>query len=247
MVRGSIAFAVASLLCATAAADGYNVGDPVAGFALKAVNPDVVGEKIVSIDDFYGAKATDPKKAIVLSFFATYCEPCKREMPFLAAMYDEYSTKGLSVMSVSIDSEKDKIDSLKTLADSSGVKFPVLSDRFNIVAKRYFVEKLPLVYIINGEGKIALVKTGYTDDATQTIFEEVRRLVGEPTSDPIPASIASHMPEGVAPTPPPEPAPVPEEVATADADADAKAAAEPAEEPMKKKRKKRRRKRRRKK
>lgn len=194
MVRAAVSACIVLGLSAPAWADGFGVGDSVQGFALKAVNSEVIGEKIVAIDNYFGEEATEPKKAVVLSFFATYCEPCKREMPFLAAMHDVYGTKGLSVMSVSIDREAEKIDFVKDLAAENGVKFPVLSDRFNIVAKRYYVEKLPLVYVINGEGKVAMVKTGYTDDATRTIFDEVRRLVGEPTSNPVPATIAAHMP-----------------------------------------------------
>lgn len=231
-----------------AMADAYGVGDEVKGFALKAVNSDVIGEKVVAIDNYFGEKATDPKKAVVLSFFATYCEPCKREMPFLAAMHDEYGEKGLSVMSVSIDKEPDKIEFVKTLAAENNVKFPVLTDRFNIVAKRYYVEKLPLVYVINGDGKVAMVKTGYTDDATSTIFNAVRRLVGEPTSNPVPASISAHMPESAvaaAVETPEEPVEA-TEAATSVEDPEAAAAAA-AEEEEKKKKKKKRRKRRRKK
>lgn len=183
------------------AANGLAVGDRVQGFALKAVNSDTIGENLVAIDNYFGPEAKTPKKAILLSFFATYCEPCKKEMPFLAALYDEYGGKGLSVMSVSIDRDSDKVEFVKSLAADSGVKFPVLTDRFNIVAKRYYVEKLPLVYLIDGQGRIAMIKTGYTEDATRTIFDEVRRILGEPSSGPVPGALASHL--GVAPEPTP--------------------------------------------
>lgn len=197
-------------LAKVAHAEALGSGDQVKGFALKAVNADVIGEKMVAIDDYIGANATDPKKAVVLTFFATYCEPCKREIPFLAALHREYAAKGLSIMSVSIDKEDEKIAFMKSLAAEHQVKFPVLYDRFNIVAKRYAVEKLPLVYIINGEGRVVTVKTGYTEDASRTILDEVRRLVGVPTSDPIPPTISAHMSSfkrdsKLPPTPEPEP------------------------------------------
>ncbi len=115
MVRAAVSACIVLGLSTPAWADGFGVGDPVQVFALKAVNSDVIGEKIVAIDNYFGEEATEPKKAVVLSFFATYCEPCKREMPFLAAMHDAYGTKGLSVVSVSIDRESEKIDFVKDL------------------------------------------------------------------------------------------------------------------------------------
>lgn len=212
----------------------FEVGEAVQVFALKAVNPDVAGAPIVSIDSFYGPDAKAPKKAILLSFFATYCEPCKREMPYLAALQDLYKDKGLQVLSVSIDREQEQIDFVKNLATDSGAKFPVLSDRFNIVAKRYFVSKLPNVYLINSEGKVALVKVGYNDDISRVLLDEVRKLIGEPVTAPVPESLAKHMSHG-APAKPETPAPA--DVATpADATTPAagSAAAEtPADEPTK--------------
>lgn len=178
---------------ARAEKDKFEVGEPVQVFALRAVNSDVIGENLVAVDKYFGAEAKDPKKAILVSFFATYCEPCKREMPYLAALYDTYKDKGLMVMSVSIDRDAEQIEFVKNLAAQSNVKFPVLSDRFNIVAKRYFISKLPLVYLINGEGKVALARVGYNDDISRTLLDEVRKLVGEPTTSPVPDALARFM------------------------------------------------------
>ncbi len=116
--------------------DRYDIGEEVPVFTLKALNGDEAGEPYVSVDKYYGPEAKEQKKAIILSFFATYCEPCKKEMPFLAALYDTYRDKGLQILLVSIDKENDKVDVAKSLAADAKVKFPVLTDRFNIVAKQ---------------------------------------------------------------------------------------------------------------
>jgi len=202
-VVGSTRFAIACVagIIALGAAraeakDRYDVGEEVPAFTLKVVNTDDSGETYVSLDKYFGADSKTPKKAILVSFFATYCGPCKREMPYVAALYETYKDKGFQALLVTIDKEAEKIDEAKTLAKNAGVKFPLLSDRFNIVARRYFIEKLPCVYILNAQGKVAMVNVGYTDDASKAFLDEIRKNIGEPTSDPIPASLESYFNHG---------------------------------------------------
>ena len=173
--------------------DRYDVGEEVPSFTLKALNGDEVGDSYISIDRYYGPTAKEAKKALLLSFFATYCEPCKREMPLLGALFESYKAKGLQIVLVSIDKETDKVDFAKTLAKDSGVHFPVLTDRFNIVAKRFFVAKLPNSYLINGEGKVLMANVGYNEDLSKRLVEEIRKAIGEPTSEPLPESVTKHM------------------------------------------------------
>jgi cytochrome c biogenesis protein CcmG, thiol:disulfide interchange protein DsbE len=188
-----VALSLGGIGTARAEKDRYNVGEEVPSFTLKAINGEDLGEAYIAVDRYFGAGAKEPKKALVLSFFATHCEPCKREMPMLAALFDAYKAKGLQVLLVSIDKEAEKADVAKTLAKEAGVHFPVLTDRFNIVAKRYFVSLLPNVYLINGEGKVAMVSVGYNEDNAKKLVEEIRRAIGEPTSSPLPESVAKCM------------------------------------------------------
>ncbi len=189
----SLAVVLGGASFARAEQDHFEVGADVPVFTLKAVNTDDSGASYVGVDAYFGAAAAEPKKALLLSFFATYCEPCKREMPFLAALYSTYKDKGLMVLSVSIDKEADKVDFVRNLAKQSAVTFPVLSDRFNIVAKRYMISRLPCLYLIGPDGKVVLVSVGYNEDISTQILEGVRKLVGEPTSEPVPAQIAKYM------------------------------------------------------
>jgi len=99
----------------------------------------------------------------------------------------------LMVLSVSIDKEAEQIEFVRKLAKDSGVVFPVLSDRFNIVAKRYYIAKLPCVYLVNGEGKVSMVNVGYNDDISKTLLDSIRKAIGEATSDPVPEALARYM------------------------------------------------------
>jgi alkyl hydroperoxide reductase subunit AhpC len=186
-------------LSALAAKEQLEVGEEVNRFTLKAVNTDVTKVRFIGIDQYYGADAKEPKKAILLTFFATYCEPCKREMPFLAALYDTYKDRGLMILSVSIDKEPDQIEFIKTLAAKAGVTFPVLTDNFNIVAKRYYVAKLPCVYLVDAAGKVTWTNVGYSDDASKTMLENIRKAVGESPTEPEPEALAKLMSSHAAP------------------------------------------------
>jgi cytochrome c biogenesis protein CcmG, thiol:disulfide interchange protein DsbE len=181
-------------LAAGASKDRFEIGEEAPAFKLKIINPEASGgETALQVDQYWGAQATQPKKAVLLSFFATYCEPCKKEMPLLASLYDAYKDKGLGVVLVSIDTEEPKVQVAKELANKAGVKFPVLTDRFALVAKRYFIAKLPCVYVIDAAGKVTLVNIGYNDDGTKLLVEHIREQLGEPAGTPLPGAISKHM------------------------------------------------------
>lgn len=170
----------------------FDVGELAPVFALRAVNGDVINENTVAVDRYFGADAKQAKKAVLISFFATWCEPCKKELPFLAALYDTYKDKGVMVVSVSIDREPDQIEVIKSLATNANAKYPVLSDRFNIVAKRYMVSKLPLVYVVSPDGKVAFSRVGFTEETPRAVTEEIRKLIGE-SNTPIPDTLTRFL------------------------------------------------------
>ncbi|MBC7795076.1 MAG: TlpA family protein disulfide reductase [Clostridia bacterium] len=176
----------------TGGKDKFDVGELAPVFALRAVNGDVISENTVAVDRYFGSDAKLAKKAVLISFFATWCEPCKRELPFLAALYDTYKDKGVMVVSVSIDREPEQIDVIKSLATAAGAKYPVLSDRFNIVAKRYMVSKLPLVYVVSPDGKVAFSRVGFTEETPRAVTEEIRKLIGE-SNAPIPDTLSRFL------------------------------------------------------
>lgn len=194
-ILATLTFVVAGAFAVVAHADKdrYEVGEEVKNFTLKAINAEESGDPYVGINRFVGPDADVAKKAVVLSFFATYCEPCKHEMPFLAALYDYYRDKGLMVLLVTIDKEAEKIEEAKALAKEAHIKFPVLSDRFNIVAKRYYIEKLPCVYLVGADGKVAMVNVGYSDDISRDLLDNIRKAIGEPTTEPVPDALARYV------------------------------------------------------
>lgn len=144
-------------------------------FRGKVLNADAAGERSVALESVVAGR-----KAVILSFFATYCEPCKKELPFLQALYAKYKDAGLGVLVVSIDKAPEDLEKATGLAATHGLTYPVASDRFNIVAKRYGVKRLPCLYVLDGAGKVSVVNTGYSDEFGGTLLATVQGMLGVP-------------------------------------------------------------------
>ena len=114
-------------------------------------------------------------------------------MPFLATLVKEYRDKGLHAFLVSIDKDEDDIKIAKDLAAEHAVDFPVLADRYNIVAKRYGVNSLPCVYLINAGSQVDWVSIGYDKESPAKLLAAVRQAIGEPLTDPVPAHIQAFL------------------------------------------------------
>lgn len=195
-----LVFAVALPGTALAEKTQLDVGEEALAFRIRVLNGDKAKMPTFDIQDVIGPEATNKKKLVIMSFFATYCEPCKRELPFLGALYEAMKDQGLQVVSVSIDKEEDKIKVASDLAAQHNLTYPVLTDRFQVVAKRYFISKLPCLYFIDGNMKVAKVSIGYDDNATKEILSTVRAALGVPADAPIPESLQKFMPSA-APAP----------------------------------------------
>jgi thiol-disulfide isomerase/thioredoxin len=191
------AFAAIALLLALPAAADEEIGEglPAPAFSLRTMNPDAAGTPWVALERYVGEEPEDPSaKAVLMTFFASWCEPCKREMPFLVQLDRMYRDQGLRVIGVCIDKEEPGIEAAKKLVAEKGVAYPVLSDRFNFLARRYLGEKAPLpsVFLIKRDGTIARIERGYAKDASAFLLGEVQDVLGIERK---PAKAAGRTPE----------------------------------------------------
>ena len=191
------AFAIALSVLSTTAAlasegttDGLKPGVAAPQFMLPVVN-DFAGGKKWGPAKWTGAPAPEaPKKLVIMSFFATYCDPCKKEMPELARLYDTYKDQGLGVMLVSIDKGDEQKAEIVNLAQKNAVHFPVVHDRFQVVARRYSAERLPYMLMLDPAGNVKVVHVGYTDDLKANLENEVRGQLGLP---PLPKEVVKEV------------------------------------------------------
>ncbi len=186
MVRMRLARAALCLLAlpapALAAADEeIAVGLPAPTFTLRTMNPEASGLGVVSLERYVGPEAEDAQaRVVLLSFFASWCEPCKKEMPYLQQLHEMYRDQGLRVLSVSIDREEPGLSQARQVAARAKVTFPVLSDRFNFLARRYLGEQSPLpsVFLVGRDGNILRIERGYGKDASTFLLAEVQKALG---------------------------------------------------------------------
>jgi len=105
---------------------------------------DIKGNR-VSLEDFRG-------KTILLNFWATWCQPCKEELPSMQRLYEALSSQGVEVVAISID--RKNFDRIKEYAKEYKLTFPILWDPEQKVRKHYFIMGLPTTYLIGPEGKL---------------------------------------------------------------------------------------------
>lgn len=113
----------------------------------------------VHLSDYYG-------KPIVLNFWASWCGPCKMEIPDFEA---EYLEKGESVQFLMVnmtDGSRETLDTASDYVESEGYTLPVFYDTESDAAEIYEVYSLPTTYFINSEGYIAAQATGAIDSET---------------------------------------------------------------------------------
>jgi len=156
-------------------------GQLAPSFQLRAMNPEASGAAFVSLDRFAGEEPEDPgSRAVLLSFFASWCAPCQKEMPYLQQLHTMYRERGLRVVAVNIDREEEGLALARRQIGAAQVTYPVLSDRFNLLARRYLGDQSPLpsVFIIRRDGTIARIERGYGKDAKSFLLAEVQQVLG---------------------------------------------------------------------
>ena len=157
------------------------VGAPAPTFSLRTLNPDACGLAWVRLDELVGPSAQDAgSRVVLLSFFASWCEPCKRELPLLVELDRTYRDRGLRVISIDIDVEEAGIEAARALTAQSGLRHPVGSDRFGVLARRYLGDRalLPSVFLIRRDGTIARIDRGYSGEGPAFLAAAVRAELG---------------------------------------------------------------------
>jgi len=104
----------------------------------------------VSLHDFIG-------KPVYINFFATWCPPCRTEMPDIEKMYQKYKSKGLVVLAVDLKEDKATVQNFVT---QNGLSFTVLLDQNTITYKDYNTASIPVSVFVNKDGNIVAKRVG---------------------------------------------------------------------------------------
>ncbi len=115
-------------------------------------------------------------QVIMLNFWASWCGPCRKEMPYLEALYKKYKHLGFTVWGLNVDENS---NNAKTLLDEIKVSFPILFDPKNKIPEKYELEAMPSTYMIDRDGKIRFAHQGYLPGYEQTYEKQIKQLVME--------------------------------------------------------------------
>ena len=115
-------------------------------------------------------------KVVMLNFWASWCGPCRQEMPLLDQMHKRYSALGFTLVGVNVDANsKDAEEWLS----KTPVSFPVLFDRESKVSAMYDVKAMPSTVFIDRKGNVRYLHRGYKPGDESAYLDQIRTLLKE--------------------------------------------------------------------
>lgn len=140
--------------------------------ALPSVQVKTLDGKSVDIKD-YAVKG----KLTIISFWATWCGPCIKELDNILDVYDEWQKKyNCEVVAVTIDDSRN-IPKVKPFVDGKGWPFTILTDENKDLARALNVNNPPQVFLIDQEGNIVYTHVGYTEGSELDLEAEMKKLI----------------------------------------------------------------------
>jgi len=115
-------------------------------------------------------------QVVLLNFWASWCGPCRQEMPVLDQLQKKYGKLGFSVLGVNLDAKSSK--AIKYLKDTP-VNFTVLYDPEGKVSEQYGVQAMPSTVIIDRDGNVRFLHKGFKDGYTQKYHKQIKALLRE--------------------------------------------------------------------
>ncbi len=113
---------------------------------------------------------------VLLNFWASWCAPCRLEMPLLNKLHNKYKAIGFTVLGVNVEeSNANAVDFLK----ENKVDFPILWDNENTVSKRYNVLAMPTTVMIDRDGQIRYIHKGYKEGDGKVYKKVIKQLIRE--------------------------------------------------------------------
>jgi peroxiredoxin len=143
---------------------GAEVEGPAPDFALKSGS----GANL-RLSEFRG-------EVVMINFWASWCGPCRQEMPLLDELYSQYKPLGFTILGVNVEEDSSKA---KEVLEDIPVSFPVLFDTDSTVSKLYNVVAMPSTVLVDRDGNMRYLHRGYKPGYEDAYQEQVRALIRE--------------------------------------------------------------------
>ena len=138
---------------------------PAPGFKLTGR-----GGKTIDLTQFKG-------QVVMINFWATWCGPCRQEMPLLEDIHKKYKAMGFTMLGVNIEPDSKAADAW--LSKNGPVSFPIAYDTESKVSKLYKVGGMPSTVIVDRKGHVRVIHKGYKPGDENTYLTHIRSLVKE--------------------------------------------------------------------
>ncbi len=115
-------------------------------------------------------------QVVLVNFWASWCGPCRQEMPILEKLYKKYKSLGFVILGVNVDDKPEQAESLLKLID---VSFPVVFDTDKKVSEKYKVTAMPSSFFIDRDGKMRSEHKGYLPEYEELYKHEIKKLIRE--------------------------------------------------------------------
>jgi thiol-disulfide isomerase/thioredoxin len=166
---GYSAAAAVAILCLAPRSHAASAAPLTTGAAAPSFQLDSLAGKPVNLADYKG-------QVVMLNFWASWCGPCRKEMPILDQLHKQYRSKGFTMVGVNV--EPNSGDALQWLK-ATPVSFPILFDRESAVSKLYQVQGMPNTVIVDRQGRVRYIHRGYKPGEENEYLDQVRSLIKE--------------------------------------------------------------------
>ena len=155
---------IAAVVLATSAVSASLKQSSAPDFTLKSN-----GGENIRLSEYRG-------EVVLINFWASWCGPCRQEMPVLSELHDKYHALGFTVLGVNVEADTRKA---RKLLQDQPVSFPVVFDSDSVVSKQYDVVAMPSTVLIDRDGNMRYLHKGYKPGLEDVYQQQVRELVRE--------------------------------------------------------------------
>jgi peroxiredoxin len=115
-------------------------------------------------------------EVVLINFWASWCGPCRQEMPVLSELHDKYKALGFTVLGINVEEDSGKA---RKLLQEMSVSFPVLLDNESVVSKQYDVVAMPSTVLVDRDGNMRYLHKGYKPGLEDVYLQQIRDLIRE--------------------------------------------------------------------
>jgi peroxiredoxin len=176
----TIVLGIVALLAVALAAATHYLGDELFPVSVGSAAPPLEGRTVDgtsrtrTLADYRG-------KVVLVNVWATWCEPCRVEMPSIEKLHREFGPQGLAVVAVSVD-DAGEDDHIRQFAKELGLTFEILHDPARTTSRNYQITGYPETFVIGREGTIRKKFIGAADWSSDANRALVRELLGPVTT-----------------------------------------------------------------